>query len=270
MELMISRRVFFGLGAAAGPALWATQVEPDWHEVTVTRIRRPHFPALRILHLADLHCSDGLPASSLLRALEMGLERRPDLICLTGDYVTTTKGFDEEGLRRIFRRASDSAPTYGVMGNHDGGQWLSRFGGSSSSYGMRQILAGEGVTVLHNESAQLPEGIELVGMGDLFSGEFRMFSGVSPGPRIVLCHNPDGKDSLTRQRWDLMLSGHTHGGQVRVWPVPSVWAPVQDKRYLAGLYEWEGRHLFITRGAGSPKHVRFGCRPEVSILELGT
>jgi len=266
---MISRRVFFGLGATAGPAMWATQVEPEWHEVTVTPIRRPGFPRLRILHLADLHCSDGLPAPSLLRALEMGLERRPDLICLTGDYVTTTKGFDEAGLRRIFRRAAESAPAYAVMGNHDGGRWLSRFGGSSSSYGMRQILAGEGVNVLHNESAMLPEGVELVGMGDVFADEFRRFTAASAGPRIVLCHNPDGKDKLAAQRWDLMLSGHTHGGQVRLWPVPSVWAPVQDKRYLAGLYEWEGRHLFITRGAGSPKHVRFGCRPEVSILELG-
>lgn len=268
---MITRRVFFGLGASAGPALWATRVEPDWHEVTVTSIRRPGFPRLRILHLSDLHISDGLPAATLHRALEMGLAHKPDIICFTGDYVSNTVAFDEAGLRGIFRRAVQAAPTFGVVGNHDGGPWLARrLGGNPSSQPMQSLLASQGVQVLHNRSLDLPVGVELVGTGDLFAGEFGAFSGISASPRIVLSHNPDGKDRLTHHRWDLMLSGHTHGGQVRLWPAPTVWAPVEDKRFLAGLYEWEGRHLFITRGAGSPKHVRFGCRPEVSILELGT
>ena len=265
---MKSRRAFLSLTATiAAPALWATSVEPAWHEVTVTPIRG--LPALRILHFSDLHCSDGLPPSVLLRALEMGLEHRPDVICLTGDYVSTTHGFDEVGLRGIFRRAVQAAPTYAVLGNHDGGHWLNkRFGGSPTSAGMRQILSGEGVHVLHNEATVLPNGIELVGMGDIYSQEFGPFTGTSPGPRVVLCHNPDGKDLISDYRWDLMLSGHTHGGQVRLWPAPTTWAPVNDKRFISGLHDWAGRQLFITRGAGSPKHVRFGCRPEVSILEL--
>jgi len=107
-------------------------------------------------------------------------------------------------------------------------------------------------------------------VADLWSGEFRPEQAFFPdrGPNILLCHNPDGKDRLRGYPWDLMLSGHTHGGQVRLGLVPAVWAPVRDRRYLAGLHEWEGRQLFITRGAGSPKHLRFGCRPEVSVLEI--
>jgi predicted MPP superfamily phosphohydrolase len=69
-------------------------------------------------------------------------------------------------------------------------------------------------------------------------------------------------------QWDIMLSGHTHGGQARIPGINPSWTPVQDKRFLAGLYSWEGRYLFITRGLGSPRHVRAFCRPEVSILEL--
>jgi hypothetical protein len=66
-----------------------------------------------------------------------------------------------------------------------------------------------------------------------------------------------------------MLSGHTHGGQARVPVISRLWTPVHDKRYIAGLYTWDRRRLFITRGLGSPKHVRAFCRPEVSILEVG-
>jgi predicted MPP superfamily phosphohydrolase len=141
---MQTRRALLGLTATvAASAVWATSVEPEWHEVTVTPILG--LPALRILHFSDLHCSDGLPASALLRALEMGLEHRPDVICLTGDYVSTTHGFDETGLRGIFRRAAQAAPTYAVLGNHDGGYWLNaRFGGSPTSAGMRQILGRTG------------------------------------------------------------------------------------------------------------------------------
>jgi predicted MPP superfamily phosphohydrolase len=87
-------------------------------------------------------------------------------------------------------------------------------------------------------------------------------------PSIVLAHNPDTKDAIEHQSWDLMLSGHTHGGQVVVPFVEPTWAPVVDKRFIAGLYEWSGRQLYITKGVGNHSGVRFGCRPEVSILEL--
>jgi predicted MPP superfamily phosphohydrolase len=69
--------------------------------------------------------------------------------------------------------------------------------------------------------------------------------------------------------YDLQLSGHTHGGQARIPGVNPGWIPVEDKRFVAGRYQWEGRQLFITRGIGSPKHVRMFCRPEVSILDVG-
>jgi predicted MPP superfamily phosphohydrolase len=84
-----------------------------------------------------------------------------------------------------------------------------------------------------------------------------------------MCHNPDGKDLLSNDRWDLMLSGHTHGGQARIPGLDPPWTPVLDKRFVAGLYQWEGRRLFITRGLGSPNRIRAFCRPEASILHIG-
>jgi len=204
--------------------------------------------------------------------LKKGLSQRPDLICFTGDFVSTNIGFDRNGLVRLLRRAADTDPTYAVLGNHDGGKWLGSRGGTASTQPLAEIVRSAGIRLLHNESVPFG-GLTLVGVGDYWSGEFDpalAFSGANPGmPRVVLCHNPDAKRELRQWPWDLMLSGHTHGGQICVPGVNPVWTPVWDKRFVAGLYKWDRRQLFITRGLGSPKHVRAFCRPEISMLELG-
>jgi uncharacterized protein len=226
----------------------------------------------RILQISDIHMSDGMGANDLEPGFRAGLAARPDLICLTGDYVSYTQGFDRTGLLRLLRHAADSARTYAVLGNHDGGAWIARSRGSHSTEPMRELLVSAGIRVLHNDSA-LEDDLTLVGLADLWSGELdpvRAFAKVAPStPSVVLCHNPDGKQLLQQYSWNLMLSGHTHGGQARIPGLTPLWSPVTDKRFLAGLYPWEGRQLFITRGLGSPKHVRAFCRPEVSILDVG-
>jgi hypothetical protein len=223
------------------------------------------------LHISDIHISDGMTAEDLAPGFEAGLTQRPDLICFTGDFVSSRKGFDRTGLQGLLRRAADTAPSFGVLGNHDGGSWLGRIEGSSDTQPMRDLLAASGIRVLHNQSV-VEQGIVVVGLADYWSGEFDpkgAFAGVhAPAPTVVLCHNPDAKHRLRGYHWNLMLSGHTHGGQVRIPGVTPLWVPVWDKRFVAGLYGWENRQLFITRGIGSPKHVRAFCRPEVSILEI--
>lgn len=265
-----SRRVFFGLAAA--PVGWSLGIEPYLFEVTETRVDGPGLPKLRILHLTDLHVSDGMTARELEYALDLGLERKPDIVCFTGDYVSSTSGYDAGGLARLLKKSLRAAPTYTVMGNHDGGFWLGGRGGESSSDLVRTQIERTGVEMLHNRSVQVG-GLSLIGVGDLASRELRpreAFEEVpEEGPRVVLCHTPDGKDSLRDYRWDLMLSGHTHGGQVCWWPIGDRFAPVFDRRFISGLYDWEGRNLYVSRGTGSPKHVRAGCRPEVAMLELG-
>jgi uncharacterized protein len=259
--------------AAASGVLWARYVEPQWFDLTRTEVRMPGVRPLRLLHAADIHMSDGMAASDLERGLVLGLKERPDLICLTGDFVSTTSGFDAAGLRRMLRRAADTAPVLAVLGNHDGGRWLARVGGDRSVDMISDLAQSSGVTLLHNQSV-LVRGIRFVGMADLWAGGFdasAAFAEAGPAePTIVLCHNPDGKDELKRLRWNLMLSGHTHGGQARIPGLHPSWTPVADKRFISGLYSWAGRQLFVTRGLGSPKHVRALCRPEVSLLEVSS
>jgi predicted MPP superfamily phosphohydrolase len=262
----MNRRVFL---SAFFPTMAAAyerfhELEPTWFELTRTRISLPGVRPTRVLHISDIHISDGMTAPELAVGFEAGLAQRPDLICLTGDFVSVTTGFDRPGLERLLRRAAATAPTYAVLGNHDSS--------GHSTQVMRDLVASTGVHLLHNRSAA-EHGLVLVGVGDYWSKEFeprRAFAGVDPAaPTLLLCHNPDAKYAVRAHSWNLMLSGHTHGGQARIPGLNPLWTPVWDKRFVAGLYTWNNRHLFITRGLGSPKHVRAFCRPEVSILELG-
>ena len=270
---MTRRSLFASLAPVIlAAAAWFRFVEPNWFEVTHTRVHLPGIRPKRILHISDIHISDGMGASDLEPGFRAGLAAQPDLICLTGDYVSYTSGFDHTGLQRLLRLAADAAPTYAVLGNHDGGAWIARSKGNRSTEPMRELLASAGVRVLHNDAA-VEGDLTLVGVADFWSGEMdpeRAFAEVATSaPAVVLCHNPDGKQRLEQHSWNLMLSGHTHGGQARIPGLTPLWAPVTDKRFLAGLYPWQGRQLFITRGLGSPKHVRAFCRPEVSVLDLG-
>jgi len=270
--LVTRRNLLTTLAPASFAPLWFGFKEPHWFDVTHTPVRIPRIRPRRLLHISDIHISDGMTAADLEPGFRAGLATRPDLICLTGDFVSYTSGFDESGLRRLLRLTSDTAPTFAVLGNHDGGAWIARARGDRYTEAMRDLLANAGVRVLHNDSV-VENGLTLVGLADYWSGEFdpeRAFQNAGPAsPAVLLCHNPDGKQHLQKYRWDLMLSGHTHGGQVRIFGLTRTWAPVHDKRFLAGRYDWQGRQLFITRGIGSPHHVRAFCRPEISVLELG-
>jgi predicted MPP superfamily phosphohydrolase len=269
----MKRRYFLSLCAAApAGAAYCRFVEPAWFDVSFTRVSLNGVRPRRILHISDIHMSDGMTAEELDKGLSAGLAHRPDMICITGDFVSRTTGFDRPGLDRLLRKAADAAPSYAVLGNHDGGRWLERRGGSRSTVMLRDLIAASGVRVLHNDSFRDGD-ITLIGLGDYWSAEFHPGVAFAQAPAatatIVLSHNPDSKSDIAGLPWHLMLSGHTHGGQCRIPGVNPIWTPVADKRFVAGLYQWKDRQLFISRGIGSPKHVRAFCRPEVSILEIG-
>ena len=83
-----------------------------------------------------------------------------------------------------------------------------------------------------------------------------------------MSHNPDAKIHLRPLDWDLVVCGHTHGGQLRLPFLGTPFAPVADKRYVEGLHRWQERWLYVTRGVGNLHGVRFNCRPQVSVLDL--
>ena len=140
------------------------------------------------------------------------------------------------------------------------------------------LLRDANITCLVNESRTIVvrnQPIQFIGVGDLWSGmcdPHTAFAGTPPregAMRLLLNHNPDAKDMLRTFDWDVMLCGHTHGGQVRLPLIGAPFVPVQDKRYIRGLYPWDNRWLHITSGVGNLHGIRFNCRPEVSVLTVG-
>lgn len=292
---MLTRRQFLAAlataGASAGGAgAYARWCEPSWLAVTeriippnprsesITTPHRPDREPVRLLHLSDLHVTTA--PESLARvtaAITAGLALKPDLACITGDFVTAARRFDAAGLHRELARLSAAIPTFGVLGNHDGGEFTGHFGGESSPTTIGTLIERAGLHWLDNRRHTLVvrgRSVELIGTGDLWNGRCRpeiAWQGHRPDPEamiVALSHNPDAKRFLAPHPWHLLLCGHTHGGQL--WPavLGRFTAPVEDKRFIAGLLPYEGRWVHITRGVGCLHEVRILCRPEINLLRL--
>lgn len=275
-----NRRSFLGTAAlgAAGAAAYTRWIEPGWLEIAHRQLPLAGgtAPPLRVLHLSDLHHGyHGMRLSYLQRAIRMALQKRPDLVCLTGDYISGHL-HSLEAYRRILAELADRVPTYACLGNHDGGDWSGARGGYADPELVCALLQGAGIRVLRNEHARFERDdrqLQLVGVNDLWSGGLdprRAYEDVDPdgGPILLLCHNPDAKTQLADYPWKVMLAGHTHGGQLRIPLVGTPFAPVRDKRYVDGLRTWGTRWIQVTRGVGNLHHLRFNCRPEIVLLDV--
>ena len=229
---------------------------------------------LRLLQLSVMH-ADPMPLDYLRKTFRAGLSEKPDLICVTGDFITLKyERWDEYAA--LLAELPVAAPTFAILGNHDGGAWARRKGYADTKL-VRAMLDAAHIPLLHNRRERLElrgHALDLVGLGDSWAEEMDPASAFSgwqrePGvPVILLSHNPDTKERLLPFDWDVMLSGHTHGGQLSLPFVGEPFAPIRDKRFVRGLYRWEDRWLHITAGVGSLHTARFNCRPEVSALTL--
>jgi predicted MPP superfamily phosphohydrolase len=275
-----SRRKFVAgaFGGGVGGFIYAKWIEPRWlavgrHEVPLGL----GGTSIRVLQLSDFHASEHVSLEFIGAAVKQGLSLQPDLICLTGDFIT----WRYDAFRRyaeILKPLADAAPTYATLGNHDGGRWVGTAGYSDTSL-VRQLLADAGVQLLHNRATLVQvrsRQLVLAGVGDLWAEELdaaaalgkRPAAAPEGAPTILLSHNPDSKELLRSYPWQLMLCGHTHGGQCDLMFLGTPFAPVRDKRFVKGLHRWEDRWIHTTRGVGNLHGLRINCRPEVSLLTL--
>lgn len=278
-----SRRQFLrgALIASAGVAAgfgWAVGVEPHWLEWVERAMPIAGLPPAlhgrRLMHLSDLHVGPHVDERYLARVLDTAAALRPDLVVATGDYLTYRAGRGERQFRELAGVLAHlpRAPlgTFAVLGNHDYGRaW------SQPEIGERvsTMLAAAGVRMLRNARAEVA-GLEIVGIDDLWGPRFDPAAALADRdasrPALVLCHNPDACDLDVwggLRGW--ILSGHTHGGQVRPPFLPPTLLPVRNPRYAAGEVDLgDGRRLYVSRGIGHLLRVRFRVRPEVTVFTL--
>ena len=236
-------------------------------DLAVADLQAP-FDDYRIAFLTDLHYSAIVPRWYLARAVATALELAPDLILLGGDFVSHHARY-AEGLVDLLQPLAAPDGVFAVLGNHD--HYV-------SSEVVRTALAAAGVRELRNASVVLRRGnaaLAVAGVGDLRFDviDFDAATAGLPGdvPRIVVSHDPDVFAYWPpKMRLDLMLSGHTHGGQAHFPLLGPPYVPSQfGFRYLAGHLREGGRQLYVSRGVGAiTAPIRWGCPPEISLLVL--
>lgn len=269
----ISRRRFLGLtlSAAAATSAYNLGVTQRHVSATTTDVEILNLPenldGYRIVQLTDFHRSRWISEEHIREAGDLARSLDPDLVVFTGDMVTGYAGQVWSCLDAVGYIPSPGG-SFAVLGNHD---WW------SDHLMIRNALETAGITVLSNTSIRLGHGgnhIWLLGVEDLWSRMASIAgacSGVDDGaPRIMLCHNPDILPSAARVGVDLVISGHTHGGQVCLPGIGPLVLPIQGSRELAsGLHKRGKTQIYVSRGIGvvTPP-IRVCCPPEVSLLRL--
>ena len=282
-ERRLTRRTFLvtGSGLAAGALLsgYGFCVERRNLQLEQFLLSLPDLPpeleGLRLVVMADWHCGPINRPGDLHPAVVLANRCRPDLVLMPGDFVSGSGHFGEAA-----QLASQLRPRVpgGVMlgwGNHDhwndldvGNQEMSRAG--------CQILTNRAVFLNHRRELDSSgkSGLWLGGLDDLWAGSPDLIKTLSPlprqQPRLVLSHNPDLAEERFGARLDLLLSGHTHGGQVRL---PGLGSPVLPSRYgqkyTSGFVQGPNYPVYVTRGVGvGGIPIRLGVPPEVTLFEL--
>lgn len=287
-----SRRAFLakgglgvaGIGLSAGPA-YATIAEPwNLHIDRVTVLIRDlpeDLDGMRVVQISDTHMGPRVPRSFIASAVRKAIELKPDLIALTGDYVCISDTYIEDAAE-VFRPLVGAARfgVVGVLGNHD--HWI-------DGPRMSRLMTDLGIRMIDNDRVFLgpgglsddpgPDALCVAGLGDLIGDDIRtdrVFREVPAAmPRIVLAHHPDTAELPVfapgvAPRVDLMLSGHTHGGQVKLpfLGTPAVPSDYGDK-YAAGMVQGPSCRVFVSKGVGmSILPVRFRVPPEINLITL--
>jgi len=254
-------RLLFAVVVILGSiAAYAALIEPDWIEVTHHTVAANIGTPIKIAHLTDIHTSGLGPRES--RMLEIIDAERPDLIVITGDSINITS--DYPGFRDVLMKLHAPLGVWVVRGNHEDWWPVKHESAFYESAGARLLV---------NSNGKVRDGVWLIGIDDLYAGSpdlERAFAGVPESAyKLALFHSPVYFDKMAG-RSDLVLAGHSHGGQVRLPVVGALWTPPFVGEYFSGWFEKQGTKMYVSRGIGtSIFDVRFWCRPEVAIITLG-
>ncbi len=244
----------------------------DWVDVerlTLTLPRlAPEFHGYRVAQISDFHIGTWLTGDQLLEAVELVNRQEPDLVAITGDFVTYCPERFAGELVQALSRLKPRDGTVAVLGNHD--HW-------TGAGAVREILRQAGVQVLSNRAMGVERDgacLWVAGVDCHYDGLDRLDLVLEQLPQeqaaLLLAHEPDFADtSAATGRFELQLSGHSHGGQIRLPFIGPPFLPHLGRKYPAGLYRVRDMHLYTNRGLGTAElALRWNCRPEITIFTL--
>lgn len=276
---MTAAVAFAGGAAVATDGVLIEPNDPVLVRLDIPLPRCPHaFDGMTILQLSDIHYDDHFSVVPLRHALAMVPDLRPDLIVLTGDFVTIPIFHDYfhnakpaaasiEPCAQLLRELHAPLGVVAALGNHDV---------DSDPERITRTLLAANIPVLRNSSIPLERSsarIWLGGVDDSGSGKPDMDATLKSVPReeavVLLSHEPDYADEVARYPVDLQLSGHSHGGQVRLPLLGAPWLPEGAQKYPWGLRKVGNLTLYTNAGLGTIRvPVRLNCPPEITLFTL--
>lgn len=257
--------------------LESNRVEVKKVEIRLKRLPQA-FDGFTIAQLSDFHYDDRYSAVPIRKSVEIVNDLRPDLIALTGDFITVPLfEYDSHTYRESANTASPCAEVlqhlnaplgkYAILGNHD-----------AFSYPLlvTNALREHGIPVLDNASVPIEKGTSrfwLAGIADALEGKPDLSAATktipSNEPIVLLAHEPDFADNAVRSPVDLQLSGHSHGGQIWIPGIGAPWLPPLGKKYPRGLYKIDKLTLYTNIGIGTIRApIRINCTPEITLITL--
>jgi uncharacterized protein len=276
----VTRRKFLQIAAGFGVSVgissavevgYATRIEPLRVFMEKRLIRIPRLPTafegFKIALFSDIHLYPFTPIQVVRDAVRLANSFCPDLVILAGDFVWRYVGaaFD---LVPVLSQLNPANGTFAVLGNHDHRMGPEVVAGALAQAGVR-VLRNEGITIQRARDSIYLAGIDSVWGGNPSPGAaFANRRGELTS--IVAVHEPDYiRDLIPGFPVDLQLSGHSHGGQVRLPAVGPLILPPMGEIYNMGLYRVGNAQLYTTRGIGTIHfNVRFNCPPEVTAITL--
>jgi predicted MPP superfamily phosphohydrolase len=281
----ISRRGFLKAGtvAAAGLAIYAGEIERHWIDLVQLEIPirqlSPAFAGFRIAQISDIHLDEYSEPSFLRSAVEKINALNPDMVLFTGDFVSEGPASIHFARGAAWQCANildgiKCAERYACLGNHD------------LTVGADEVIAAliaNHIPVLRNRCTPLERSggrLWLAGLDDPLNGGPRPDLAIPKQirnrpdePVILMCHGPDYVDNLLTDpagsAVDLMLSGHTHGGQVRLPLIGPLTLPKMGQKYVQGHFQLGRLQLYVNRGIGTVGvPFRFDCPPELTLITL--
>ncbi|HVR43855.1 MAG TPA: metallophosphoesterase [Thermoanaerobaculia bacterium] len=235
------------------------------HQVVIDDLP-PAFEGYRVAFLTDTHVASFMRRAFYRECVDQVRRRRPDLVLLGGDYVSFRRHIPLMAeLLLTGLEARDGV--WAVLGNHD--YW-------SDPDGIIAAMTSRGVRFLVNRSVQIERGgsvIDVVGIDEIYRGrpdpEAAFANADRRRPCLAVSHHPDVVGRLRNRRVDLLVCGHTHGGQIRFPFFGAVVVPSKhEARYAAGFHLEEDVRMYVSRGLGSIPPIRILCRPEIAVFDL--